>query len=99
MKEDKFDNVFMLVVKPNSTWEEETEDGFISLLPLSESFGNAVIMDLDEEHLVEELTQFKVYNVPARFPKFKVKNGGSEQKAYIIFRKERSVGRPPKEFS
>lgn len=88
MLEDKFDNVFFLAVKPNSTWEEETEDGNFTILSLTEPEYSAIIMDLDEEHLVKELEKFQVYNIPERFKSFKLKNSSpDETKTYIIMKK------------
>ena len=90
MKEEQLDNIFMLVIKPETDWEENTEEGHFTIVPLSEKKHTAVIMDVDEEHHVVELEQFQVYNIPERFNSFKIKNGSLENKSYLVLVKEES---------
>ena len=84
----QYDNIYMLGVKPGTTWEEETEDGFISLIPLSSDKLDSISLEAD---LVEELTKFKVYEVPPDLEKFKITNETKEVKFYIVLRKEKVV--------
>ena len=87
MKEEQLSDIFMLIVKPNTTWEEETEDGNFSIIALSAKESTAIIMDLDEEHFVRDLEKYQVYNIPSRFDSIKLKNASEENKSYIIFKK------------
>lgn len=87
MKEEQLSDVYMLMVKPNTTWEEETEDGDFSIVPLTSKECTAIIMDLDEEHHVRDLEKFQVYNIPKRFKSFKVKNASEENKTYLVIKK------------
>jgi hypothetical protein len=87
MIEEQLSDVYMLVVKPNTTYELETEDGDFSIIPLSSKEATAIIMDLGEEHHVRDLEKFQVYNVPERFNSIKVKNASEERKSYLIAKK------------
>lgn len=86
--EEQYSDIYLLIVKPNTTWEEETENGDFTIIPLSEREATAVIMDLDEEHYVRDLNKFQVFNIPERFESFKIKNASEENKTYLIMKKE-----------
>jgi hypothetical protein len=87
MKEEQLSDIYILMVKPGTTWEEETEDGEFSIIALSDKESTAIIMDLKEEHHVRELEKYEVYNVPERFEEVKFKNASEVNKSYIITKK------------
>jgi len=77
----------MLVVKPGNSWEEETEDGGFSIIPLTSKEQAMVTMSIEEESVVKELEKYQVFNIPDSAKSIRVSNSSEEFKSYIILKK------------
>jgi len=84
---DKFSDIYLLVVKPNTVWEEVLDKRICFIIPMTETNGTALIMDLDKEHCVEEFEKFKAVSVPRRFKKVLLKNATDAHTSYLIMKK------------
>ena len=85
---ETFNDIYLLVVKPDTVWTESMDVGYsYSLIPMTSTLHNAIIMDLKEEHNVKELTKFSVFNIPRRFKEFNIKNASKSHTSYLILKK------------
>lgn len=101
MKVEKFKEVHMLRIKPGGSWSEPTRGHLCSILPLSEGEEEISFGSVDSS--VETITKasakhYEVLNVPTRYDTFFVKNTTNLPRSYLVFLKEKPVGRPAKEF-
>lgn len=80
-----YKDVYLLVVKPKSTWETQCEKGAYTVMPLSEDLGGTSLHL--EEDLIDGMERFTVYSIPRGTKEFILTNDTESHKSYLIFRK------------
>lgn len=88
MDGEQFKDLYILVVKPYTTWEGDINSGMNYVLPLTPTKGSNLSIDGED---MEELTRLKVMLLPTGAKKFEMKNGTDKNQSYIIINAEEQV--------
>jgi hypothetical protein len=81
----KYKDIYLALVKPNTTWTVEEERDNVSVVSLSESKSSIIFGDqVEGTHKVMELEKFNAFDVPDEYDEFDLKNPNQENKSFLI---------------
>ncbi len=89
-KVEVYSNVYILGIKPNTTWDNEDEGGDISILPITDLVGSNTIefSSLKGRKHSLEAKKFNQYSLPRKVRQFSIINKEDVTTYYIIKIKE-----------
>lgn len=82
MEGDQYKDLYILVVKANTTWEGEIKEGENYVLPLTETTGSSLVVDGED---LGGMVRLLVLKLPDDAKKFEMKNTTDKNRSYIMF--------------
>ena len=84
----KYKDIYMVVVKPSTTWEQEEENDNVVIVPLGDTEHTALILGKQGDHQVFDMEKFVEFPIPNELNKFTFKNASETIKSYLVLIKE-----------